>query len=85
MPVPFEAVIPFGIIAGLMSVTGLGLMAAQRARNDWKPQRYDVDDWDLLMMERDKRLTGTLRGQSDNPIAPPGFATNSIWRVYKPI
>jgi hypothetical protein len=27
----------------------------------------------LLVMERDYRLTGKFRGQSDDPQAPPGF------------
>lgn len=32
-------------------------------------------------MDRDRRLTGYLRGQTDNPIAPPGFELNNPWRV----
>ena len=32
-------------------------------------------------MQRDMRLTGTLRGQTDKPIAPFGFELNSKWRV----
>lgn len=32
-------------------------------------------------MERDRRLTGSLRGQSDNPVAPPGFELSSEWKV----
>lgn len=32
-------------------------------------------------MERDRRLTGRIRGQTDNPIAPPGFELNSAWKV----
>ncbi|EJT81220.1 hypothetical protein GGTG_01204 [Gaeumannomyces tritici R3-111a-1] len=35
------------------------------------------------MMDRDRRLTGLLRGQSDNPIAPPGFELNNPWRAEK--
>lgn len=31
------------------------------------------------MMERDRRLTGHIRGQSSNPVAPKEFATNSVW------
>ncbi|KAJ1982505.1 hypothetical protein H4R34_001683 [Dimargaris verticillata] len=66
-----------------MAVTGWGVMVAQRAGEGGLPRRYDVRPWDKKMMERDLRLTGLKRGQSDNPIAPPEFATNSIWRVYK--
>lgn len=32
-------------------------------------------------MDRDRRLTGFLRGQTDNPEAPPGFELNNPWRV----
>ena len=32
-------------------------------------------------MERDLRLTGSLRGQTDRPEAPTGFAVNNPWRV----
>ena len=33
--------------------------------------RYMVDDWDEMMMERDKRLTGRLRGQSVSQFLAP--------------
>ncbi|KAJ1648605.1 hypothetical protein IWQ61_009969 [Dispira simplex] len=77
MPVPFEAIIPFGIIAGLMSVTGYGLMVSHRLGNEGKPRRHGITDWDVQMMERDMRLTGTRRDQSDNPVAPTEFKTNT--------
>ena len=32
-------------------------------------------------MERDRRLTGYLRGQTDNAEAPPGFELNNPWKV----
>jgi hypothetical protein len=32
-------------------------------------------------MDRDRRLTGWLRGQSDRPIAPAGFEYSNGWRV----
>ncbi|KAF2830516.1 hypothetical protein CC86DRAFT_402551 [Ophiobolus disseminans] len=32
------------------------------------------------MMERDRRLTGFMRGQTDKPVAPPGFELNNPWR-----
>jgi len=31
--------------------------------NDWKPPRHMLDDWNIQMMERDRRLTGSKRGQ----------------------
>ncbi|RYN41381.1 hypothetical protein AA0112_g2175 [Alternaria arborescens] len=32
------------------------------------------------MMERDRRLTGFMRGQTDKPVAPEGFELNNPWR-----
>lgn len=34
-------------------------------------------------MDRDRRLTGYLRGQTDRPIAPPGFEFSNGWRVCR--
>lgn len=33
------------------------------------------------VMNRDMRLTGRLRGQTDNAVAPVGFELNNPWRV----
>ncbi|KAI9311909.1 hypothetical protein BX666DRAFT_873742 [Dichotomocladium elegans] len=84
MPVPFEALIPFGIIAGMFAVTGTGMTVIRYYSNDRKPTRFGLDNWEKQMMERDRRLTGSVRGQSTNPIAPPEFATNSVWYLEKP-
>lgn len=32
-------------------------------------------------MNRDRRLTGFLRGQTANPVAPDGYELNNPWRV----
>ena len=32
-------------------------------------------------MDRDRRLTGYLRGQVDQPTAPAGFEVSNGWRV----
>ena len=32
-------------------------------------------------MDRDRRLTGFLRGQTDKVVAPEGFELNNPWRV----
>jgi hypothetical protein len=32
-------------------------------------------------MERDLRITGTLRGQSGNAVAPKGFDVSNPWKV----
>ncbi|KAI7897632.1 uncharacterized protein BX663DRAFT_527746 [Cokeromyces recurvatus] len=85
MPVPFEALIPFAIITGMFTVTATGLSITRYYTNDRKPGRYGLDVWEKQMMERDRRLTGSIRGQSSEPIAPAGFATNSIWYLEKKI
>ncbi|KAI1913473.1 hypothetical protein LOZ53_002472 [Ophidiomyces ophidiicola] len=101
MGVPFEALLPYGIIVGLFGVTGIGMTLMGRLQNHGKRPRRGIDTWDRqsrclrfelpgplsadtpTVMERDLRLTGSLRGQSDTPIAPPGFALNSPWKVRK--
>ena len=35
----------------------------------------------IAVMERDRRLTGFARGQTDKPFAPAGFELNNPWRV----
>jgi hypothetical protein len=35
----------------------------------------------LTVMDRDRRLTGYLRGQIDQPTAPAGFEVSNGWRV----
>lgn len=37
-----------------------------------------------IVMDRDRRLTGYLRGQSDRPRAPDGFELNNAWKVRSP-
>ncbi|BEI83792.1 hypothetical protein CcaverHIS002_0403960 [Cutaneotrichosporon cavernicola] len=83
MPVPWEAILPFGLVTVMFGATGTIFNIIQRGRNDWKPPRYGIDRWDNIMMERDRRLTGSLRGQRTDPIAPPEFATNSVWSTER--
>ncbi|RDI80855.1 Polyadenylate-binding protein, cytoplasmic and nuclear [Venturia inaequalis] len=70
MGVPFEALLPYGIMLGMFAVTGGALAKLDHMKN---------------VMERDRRLTGYLRGQSDKPIAPKGFELNNPWKVEKRI
>ena len=37
--------------------------------------------YEISVMERDRRLTGFMRGQTDKPVAPEGFELNNPWRV----
>lgn len=40
-----------------------------------QPARYGIDRWDEMMMERDRRLTGSKRGQS---------VSQSLW-LFSPL
>ncbi|KAI1826977.1 hypothetical protein F4861DRAFT_463320 [Xylaria intraflava] len=83
MPVPFEALIPYGIILAMFGATGAGLSKLRHWQNGHKRPRHGLDQWDRVVMDRDRRLTGLLRGQSDAAIAPVGFELNNPWRVEK--
>ncbi|KDN38207.1 hypothetical protein K437DRAFT_259494 [Tilletiaria anomala UBC 951] len=83
MPVPWEAMLPMGLVVVMFGVTGSGFSLAKRMTNEGKPARHSLDDWEHMMMQRDQRLTGSLRGQAVNPVAPPNFATSSIWTTER--
>ncbi|GAA93805.1 uncharacterized protein L969DRAFT_70285 [Mixia osmundae IAM 14324] len=83
MPVPWEALIPFGLLTTMFAITGTGFSAARRITNGGKPPRYKLDEWEEMMMARDERLTGKFRGQTIAPDAPPEFETNSVWQTEK--
>ncbi|KAJ5414259.1 hypothetical protein N7509_000886 [Penicillium cosmopolitanum] len=83
MPVPFEALLPWGIIATMFGVTGVGLYYTKHLGNEGKKTRWNRDLWDRQMMERDLRLTGTWRGQSSNHQAPPGFELSNQWKIER--
>ncbi|KAL9713016.1 hypothetical protein Ac2012v2_004257 [Leucoagaricus gongylophorus] len=78
MPVPWEALIPFGLLTAMFGAAGTLLNVSTRFQNQGKPPRYNIDRWDEMMMQRDERLTGHKRGQTDNPVIPEEFATNSV-------
>ncbi|KAH8697630.1 hypothetical protein BGW36DRAFT_379110 [Talaromyces proteolyticus] len=84
MGVPFEALLPYGIIVGMYAVTGVGLSVTKYFVNDHKKARWNRDAWDkITVMERDLRITGSWRGQSTNPEAPAGFEVSNPWRLEK--
>ncbi|KAJ3508132.1 hypothetical protein NLJ89_g5920 [Agrocybe chaxingu] len=83
MPVPWEALIPFGLLTAMFGAAGTLFAASSRAQNLGKPPRYGIDNWDTMMMKRDKQLTGHERGQSASSVAPPEFANNSVWSVER--
>lgn len=82
--IPFEALLPYAVMLGFFSIAGGGLGAVHYLRNGGKRDRWNPDDFDRQMLQRDLRLTGILRGQSDAPKAPEEFKRNSIWKLEKP-
>ncbi|KAE8451552.1 hypothetical protein EG329_003625 [Mollisiaceae sp. DMI_Dod_QoI] len=109
MGVPFEALIPYGI---MLAVGTLPSNDTRRYPQDFRrldtcktverehdtrwingtdkvilchrmPFIYNTDS--AAVMDRDRRLTGYLRGQTDNPVAPAGFELNNPWRLEKRI
>ncbi|VDB90378.1 Bgt-3566 [Blumeria graminis f. sp. tritici] len=83
MGVPFEALLPYGIIICMFGITGAGMSKIRHMQNGGKRARHSIDQWDRVMMDRDRRLTGWLRGQTDSPTAPKGYELNNPWRVSK--
>ncbi|KAJ7248487.1 small secreted protein [Mycena rebaudengoi] len=71
MPVPWEALIPTGLLITMFGVTGVLSNITFRAQNLWKPPRYSLERWDEMMMARDNRLTGHNRGQTSDPVITP--------------
>ncbi|OQE25367.1 hypothetical protein PENSTE_c006G04875 [Penicillium steckii] len=64
MPVPFEALLPWGIITAMFGVTGVGLYYTKKLGNDGKKARWNRDLWD-----RWQSVTSVLPDHSeDNPV-----------------
>jgi len=81
MGVPFEALLPYGIMLTMFGISGAGLASVRYFSNNYKRPRRGLDTWDRQMMDRDMRLTGVFRGQTDNPEAPLGFEVNNPWKM----
>lgn len=80
MGVPWEGLIPYGIIVGTFCVAGIGLRAVRVYGNNGHQPRYSLDQWDRQMLSRDMRLTGVWREQTANAAAPLGFELNNPWQ-----
>ncbi|KAM3075504.1 hypothetical protein ACMFMG_007650 [Clarireedia jacksonii] len=46
MGVPFEALLPYGIMLGMFGITGAGLSKIRHMQNGGKRARHSVDAWD---------------------------------------
>ncbi|CRK23977.1 hypothetical protein BN1723_003116 [Verticillium longisporum] len=66
MPVPFETLIPYGIIVAMFGITGTGLAVVKGIQNGGKKPRYSLDQWDKNpLLERKARNFGI--GQDIQP------------------
>ncbi|KAI4521553.1 hypothetical protein K523DRAFT_420420 [Schizophyllum commune Tattone D] len=83
MPVPWEALLPLGIMTAFFGVTGTALNLTERVSNLGRSGRYNLDQWDTMMVNRDYRLTGHKRGQSTEPYAPEGYETRPVVSVQR--
>ncbi|KAL5377704.1 hypothetical protein DPSP01_009628 [Paraphaeosphaeria sporulosa] len=81
MGVPFEALLPYGIMLGMFAFSAVSVGKLKEMQNGGKKTRRGMDAWDRVMLERDRRLTGFARGQTDKAEAPPGFELNNPWRM----
>ncbi|KAF9741543.1 hypothetical protein PMIN01_01082 [Paraphaeosphaeria minitans] len=95
MGVPFEALLPYGIMLGMFAFSAVSVGKLKEMQNGGKSARRGMDAWDRVsrhsfwppgtladaVLERDRRLTGFARGQTDKAEAPPGFELNNPWRV----
>ncbi|KAB2579455.1 hypothetical protein BFW01_g6314 [Lasiodiplodia theobromae] len=79
MPVPFEALLPYGIMLAFFGLSGAGMAKLKSLQNGGNRTRHSLDAWD----RRDRRLTGYLRGQTDKPEAPEGFELNNPWKLER--
>ncbi|KAF4975801.1 hypothetical protein FZEAL_7461 [Fusarium zealandicum] len=65
MPVPFESLLPYGIMIAMFGISGTGLAVIKTWQNEGKRPRYSVDQWD----------------KTDKPQAPLGFELNNPWKL----
>ncbi|RMZ88537.1 hypothetical protein DV736_g4223, partial [Chaetothyriales sp. CBS 134916] len=85
MGVPFESLIPYALMVGMFGITGAGLAVTKLITNNGKRPRWNMDGWDRQMTQRDYRLTGVFREQTDAVEAPVGFEVSSRWKFEKSV
>ncbi|KAI0908264.1 hypothetical protein F4823DRAFT_564034 [Ustulina deusta] len=56
MPVPFEALIPYGIVLAMFGATGAGLSKLRHWQNGHKRPRRSLDQWDRQSANLERRL-----------------------------
>lgn len=70
------------VSALLLSIKSVPVADGLTAKYEWRRVYSTLVVADEgLVMDRDRRLTGFLRGQTNEVDAPPGFELSSAWRV----
>ncbi|KAJ5762415.1 uncharacterized protein N7511_005797, partial [Penicillium nucicola] len=77
MGVPFEALLPYGIIIGMFGVTGYGLHYVKRFANDGKKARWNRDLWDRVSHSFKVSYNRTNNRNDSKPLKEPCQADNS--------
>lgn len=70
-------------MTAFFGVTGTLLNLTERSQNLGRSGRYNLDQWDTMMVNRDFRLTGHKRGQSTEPQAPEDYETRPVVAVQR--
>ncbi|KAL1842868.1 hypothetical protein VTK73DRAFT_3016 [Phialemonium thermophilum] len=83
MPVPFETLIPYGIILAMFGVTGAGLSKIKNMQNGGKRARRSLDQWDRQSKGNGRSVCPLSILSIDHPVAPAGYELNNPWRVEK--
>ncbi|KAF2020741.1 hypothetical protein BU24DRAFT_7767 [Aaosphaeria arxii CBS 175.79] len=65
----------------MFGFSAAAVSSLRQMQNGGKQFRRGLDAWDRQMLERDRRLTGFARGQTDKAEAPEGFELNNPWKV----
>ncbi|KAF2674906.1 hypothetical protein BT63DRAFT_449897 [Microthyrium microscopicum] len=90
--IPYALMFGLTVFTGV-SMTGIKTMQSggkwpryniDRWDQQSKPGSVNDVNYQLMrsvVMDRDRRLTGYLRGQSDKPEAPDGFELSNGWKV----
>ncbi|KAK9459098.1 putative NIMM subunit of mitochondrial NADH:ubiquinone oxidoreductase [Lipomyces oligophaga] len=81
--IPFEALMPYGVILVMFCVAGGGMALGNSIAERGHRRHVHLDPFDKLMRERDLRLTGLHREQLQKAIAHPEFGVSSTYKLTK--
>ncbi|KAK6362962.1 hypothetical protein TWF730_000411 [Orbilia blumenaviensis] len=46
MPVPWETILPFGLVVAMFTISGAGMSTVSYIAEGYKPRRFNTDIWD---------------------------------------